>query len=70
MEEFNSRYEDEVVYNRDVNGVIKKAQTIKELDRSYDINDVVIHLVAYGENLFQLAVEYYDDFRLWYLIAN
>lgn len=69
-EEFNSRYDEEIVYNREVNGVIKKAQTIKELDRTYNIDDITVHLVSYGENLFNLANEYYDDFRLWYLIAE
>lgn len=70
MDEIGSRYADEIVYNRNINGSIKKAQTIKELDRSYDKIDITIHITRYGENLFQLADEYYDDFRLWYLIAE
>lgn len=65
------RYDKEVIYNRtDANGNIKKAQTIKVLDRSYNKDDVTIHIVSNGQNLLSLADDYYGDFRKWYLIAE
>lgn len=65
-----NRYSKEITYDREVNGVTKKAQTIRFLDRTYDINKVTVHIVSDGETLFSIADKYYDDFRKWYLIAE
>lgn len=65
-----SRYADEEVYDREVGDYYVTSQTIRFLNRDYDPDEVTIHMTARGENLMSLADEYYDDFTLWYLIAE
>ena len=66
------RYDDEIVYDRVVNseGKIKQAYTIKELNRHYDKDDIIVHIVSDKQNLFSIAQTYYGDFRKWYFIAE
>lgn len=66
------RYNNEELYERvvDANGNTKIAQTIRILDRSYEKDEVIIHLTKSGEDLMSLADKYYGDFSLWYLIAE
>ena len=65
-----NRYADEITYDRNVNGIVKKAQTIKFLNRDYNIHDVTLHIISDGETLFSISDKYYGDFRKWYLIAE
>lgn len=65
-----SRYANEEIYDREVGEFYVTSQTIRFLDRSYNPDEVTIHMTAKGENLMSLADEYYDDFTLWYLIAE
>lgn len=66
-----SRYEDELLYEViDSKGENKKAQTFREIDRDYDENNASIHIVRDGDNLFSIAISYYNDVSLWYIIAD
>lgn len=64
------RYSNEITYDRECNGVIKKAQTIRFIDRTYDKSRSQIHIVSIGQDLFSLANEYYGDFSKWYIITD
>lgn len=64
------RYEDEQIYDREVGDMLVTTQTIRFLNRSYDPDEVSIHITEDGDNLFSLADEYYDDFTLWWVIAE
>lgn len=65
------RYDNEVIYNRaGLNGVVRKAQTIRVIDRTYDKASSNVHIVKSGENLLTIAKLYYGSFENWYLIAD
>lgn len=65
------RYDNEVIYNREtINGDTRHALTIRVIDRSYEKSKAMIHIVKYGETLFSIADKYYNDFKLWFLIAD
>lgn len=66
-----NRYKDEVTFDRTcADGVIRKAQTIRFIDRKYDKDKSQIHIVTVGQDLLMLASQYYGDFTKWTLIAD
>lgn len=72
MAKISNRYADEITYDRvvDKQGNTKRAQTIKFLDRTYNKDEIILHIVTDGQTLFSIADTYYGDFRKWYLIAE
>lgn len=72
MAKISNRYADEITYDRvvDKQGNTKRARTIKFLDRTYNKDEIILHIVTDGQTLFSIADTYYGDFRKWYLIAE
>lgn len=68
---YENRYKDELIFDRiDSKGNVRETQTIFILDRKYNKDEISIHIVKNKENLFMIADNYYDDFRLWWKIAE
>lgn len=65
------RYDKEIIYDEvDAQGNTRKAMTIRVIDRSYNKNESIVHIVKDKETLFSIATLYYDDFTKWTLIAD
>ena len=65
-----SRYSQEIAYNPSGADVSHKALTIRTISRVYNKEEASVHIVTEGDNLFNLAELYYDDFSKWYMIAD
>lgn len=66
-----SRYDGLDVYNvLDGDNKVRLCIATRFIDRTPPDNDSKIHIVKYGENLLDLANEYYGDLTLWYIIAE
>lgn len=68
---YESRYKNELKYNRFIDGTkTRPSQTIRFIDRSYNKDEISIYISQDGDTLFSISENYYDDFTLWYLIAD
>lgn len=66
-----SRYDGLDIYNVIApDGQVRRCIATRFIDRTPPDNDSKIHVVKDGENLFDLADEYYGDLTLWYIIAE
>lgn len=66
-----SRYDGLDIYNVvDKDNKVRRCIATRFLDRELLAYNNKIHIVKYGENLMDIAYEYYGDITLWYLIAE
>lgn len=66
-----SRYDGLDIYNVvNKDGQVRRCIATRFLDRELIEYNNRIHVVKYGENLMDIAFQYYGDITLWYIIAE